>query len=121
MRKYFKVKKTFSRQTLSRNVRNLSVTWFKTVLSSSRDIQYESGAQVSESIYRAHALHANSLVSRCTMDFWSCSYNAIFENYDRAATSLFVPPNSISRPNSFNDNSPRRISINAFKRNRYRC
>lgn len=102
---------TFSRQTLSRNVRNLSVTWVKTVLSSSRDIRYDSGAQVSESIYRAHALHANSLVSWCGMDFWSCSVRRDFWKLRSLLRRIRLTIKL----------APRRISINAFERNRYRC
>lgn len=39
------------------------------------------------------------------------------KNYDR--TSLVSPTSPSVSSNSFNDNSPRRISINAFERNRW--
>lgn len=133
MKEYFKVvRNAFARHartgwTLSTNVQNLSVTRVKTVLSSSRDIRYDSSAQVSESIYRARALHANGLVPRWIRRdgfFQRFSYEAIFQNYrSQLARSLARE----ERPNASSPlhpagirltiTLPRRISISAFERN----
>jgi len=88
MREYFKVKNIFAADSFQERTKPICNLVQDSFIVVARYTVGRAGS-FSESIYRAHALHANSLVTWCTMDFWSCSYNAIFENYDIRAVSLY--------------------------------